>query len=83
MKYFKYLCSILTDDGMCTCEIISRIAVVKAAFIKNKKHFTSKLDLNLRKKLVNCYVWSMALYGVETWTLRGTDKKRLDSFEIW
>ena len=23
----------------------------------------SKLDLNLRKKLVKCYVWSMALYG--------------------
>jgi len=28
--------------------------------------FTSKLDLNLRKKLVKCYVWSMAVYGAET-----------------
>jgi hypothetical protein len=24
------------------------------------------LDLNLRKKLVKCYIWSMALYGAET-----------------
>ena len=45
--------------------------------------FTSKLDLNLRKKLVKCYVWSMALYGAENWKLRGTDQKRLESFEMW
>ena len=41
------------------------------------------LDLNLRKKLVKCYVWSMALYGAETGTLRATDQKRLESFEMW
>ena len=45
--------------------------------------FTSKLDINLRKKLVKCYVWSMALYGAETWTLRATDQKRLENFEMW
>ena len=37
----------------------------------------------MRKKLVNCYVWSMALYGAETWTLRATDQKRLESFKMW
>ena len=45
--------------------------------------FTSKLDLNLMKKPVKCYVWSMALYGAETWKLRATDQKRLESFEMW
>ena len=59
----KYLGSMLTDDGRCTCEIKSRIAMAKAEFNKKKNLFTSKLDLNLRKKLVKCYVWSMALYG--------------------
>jgi len=44
--------------------------MAKAAFNKKKNTFTSKLDLHLRKKLVKCYVWSMALYGDETWTLR-------------
>ena len=57
--------------------------MAKAAFNKKKNSFTSKLDLNLRKKLVKCYVWSMALYGAETWTLRATDQKRLESFEMW
>ena len=79
----KYLGSVLTDDGSCTCEIKSRIAMAKAAFNKKKNFFTSKLDLNLRKKLVKCYVWSMAVYRAETWTLRTTDQKRLESFEMW
>ena len=83
VKCFKYLGSMLTDAGRCTCEIKSRIAMAKAAFNKKKNLFTSKLDLNLRKKLVKCYVWSMALYGAETWTLRATDQKRLESFEMW
>ena len=73
----------LTDDGRCTCEIKSRIAMAKATFNKKKNLFTSKLDLNLRKKLVKCYVWSMALYGAETRTLRATHQKRLESFEMW
>ena len=39
--------------------------------------------LNLRKKLVKCYIWSVALYGAETWTLRAADKEHLESFEMW
>jgi hypothetical protein len=50
---------------------------------EKKTLFTSKLDLNLRKKLVNCYIWSIALYGAETWTLRKVDLKYLESFEMW
>ncbi|PNF33748.1 hypothetical protein B7P43_G11228, partial [Cryptotermes secundus] len=83
VKCFKYLGSLLTDDGRCTCEIRSRIAMAKAAFNKKKILFTSKLDLNLRKKLVKCYIWSIALYGAETWTLRAVDQKHLESFEMW
>jgi hypothetical protein len=41
------------------------------------------LDLELRKKLVKCYVWSTALYGAETWTLRAVNQKHLESFEMW
>jgi hypothetical protein len=42
----------LTNDGGCRCEIESRIAMAKAAFNKKNTLFTSKLDLNLRKKLI-------------------------------
>jgi len=53
---FKYLSSALTSDGSCTCEIKSRIAMAKAAFNKKKTLFTSTMGLNLRKKLVKCYI---------------------------
>ena len=63
--------------------IYQEASAILTGLYKNKNLFTSKLDLNLRKKLVKCYVWSMALYGAETWTLRATDQKRLESFEMW
>jgi hypothetical protein len=37
----------------------------------------------LRKKLVKCYIWSIALYDAETGTLRAVDKKHLESSEMW
>jgi len=83
LEYFKYLGSILTNDGKCACDIICRIAMAKAAFNKKRALFTSTLHFELRKNLVKCYVWSIALYGVESWTLRAVDQKHLESFEMW
>jgi hypothetical protein len=83
VKCFKYLGNILTNDGRCTCEVKCMIAMAKAAFNKKRTLFTSTLDLELRKKLVKRYVWSIALYGAETWTLRAVDQKNLKSFEMW
>jgi len=83
LESFKYLGSILTNDGRCTSEIKCRTAMAKAAFNKKRALFASKLDLELRKKLVKCYIWSIALYGAETWMLRALDQKHLKSFEMW
>jgi hypothetical protein len=33
------------------------------------------MDLELRNKPVKCYIWSIALYGAETWKLRAVDQK--------
>jgi len=56
-------------------------AVAKATFNKKKAQFTSTLDLEMRKKLVKCYIWSIVLYGAETWTLRAVDQKHLESLK--
>jgi len=56
--------------------------MAKTAFNKKRALFTSTLDLELRKKLVKCYIWSIALYGAETWALRAVDQKHLESFEM-
>jgi hypothetical protein len=82
VEYFNCLGSMITNDARCTREIKSRIAMAKAAFNK-KIIFTSKLHLNLRKKLVKGYIWTIALYGAENWTLRKVDQKHLESFEMW
>ena len=57
--------------------------MAKAAFNKKRALFTSTFVLELTKKLVKYYVWSIALYGAKTWTLRAVDQKHLESFEIW
>jgi hypothetical protein len=71
----------ITDDARCTCEIKSRTAMTKVAFHR-KAVLASRLDLNLctvslnlRKKLVKFYIWSIMLHGAEAWTL--------ESFEMW
>jgi hypothetical protein len=72
----------LTNDGRCNCETKSRIAMAKAAFNKNRTLFTGKMVLELRKKLVKCYIWIIVSYGAETWTLRAVDQKLLESIEM-
>jgi hypothetical protein len=51
-----------TTQGDRPREVTSRIVMVKAAF-------TSKLDLILRKTLLKLYIWNIALYGAEPWTV--------------
>jgi hypothetical protein len=70
----------ITNNAICTHEIKSKIAMAKAAFNRKKTLFTSKLNLNLWKKLVKCYIWSTALCVAET---RKVDQKSLESSETW
>ena len=77
MESLEYLGSILTNDGRCIYEIKCRIVMDKAAFIKKRALFTGALDLEMRNELAKCYIWSIALYGAETWTLRAIDQKVL------
>jgi hypothetical protein len=88
VEYFNCLGSMITNHARCTREIKYRFAVAKAAFNKNQTLFTSELDLRLRKKLLKCHIWSIVLYGAETWTLRKVDQKYLESLkygvgEVW
>jgi hypothetical protein len=55
--------------------------MAKESCSKRKALFTSKLDLNLRNKLLKSYIWSIALYDAETPTLRKVDQKYLASLK--
>jgi hypothetical protein len=57
--------------------------IATAAFNNKKTLYASKLDLSLRKKLVNCHPCSRDIYGVKTSTPRKVDRKYLERFEMW
>ena len=82
VEYFNCLGSLITHNRKCTCEIESRIVMEKAT-LNMKKTFHQKIWRNVRKKLVTCHIWSTALYGAETWTLRNVDHKYLERFQMW
>ena len=62
---YKHFGSMVTNDAKCTREIKPSISVAKAAFKRNLIIFTSKLDLNLRKKSLDRYIWNTVLYSFE------------------
>ena len=64
MEYLSYLGSIITKIARCTCEIQFRIAMKEQRL--TRRLATSKLDLNLRKKVVKWYIWNKTLYRAET-----------------
>jgi len=61
----------------------SWIVMEKAAFSKRKDLFSSKVNLNLRKKQVNCCIWGIGLYSTGTWILWEVDQQYLGSAEMW
>ena len=74
---------IIINNAGCVREIQSTTALARAVFNNKMALFTSTLDWELRKKLVKCYISSIAVYGAETGTLRAVDQKQLGSFEMW
>ena len=80
----KYLGATLTEDGRSKTEIKIRIAKAKSSFSEMKSLLTSKeLTLNLRKRLLNCYIYPIFLYGAETWTLTKAEEDKINAFEMW
>ncbi|KAJ4435683.1 hypothetical protein ANN_18299 [Periplaneta americana] len=57
--------------------------MAKEAFNRKWSIFYRPLEKELKKILVKCFAWSVALYGAETWILRQSEEKRLEAFEMW
>jgi hypothetical protein len=83
LEYFNYLGRMIKSDARCTREFKTGIDIAKAAFSKKKTYFTSKLDAHIRKQVVKCYIWNVAVGGAETWTLRKVCRTYRENTEIW
>ena len=77
---FCYLGSKITRDGRCNVDIRSRIRQTMKAFAKLPHLLVSNTDLEIRKKLLKTYVWSVEIYGCEAWTIGKEERRRLQAF---
>ena len=84
VESFRYLGSLVSEDGRCDKEIRARIGMAKSNFGKMRK-LLSNMSLNkkLRLRLLECYVWSGLLYGCETWNISKEMSRRLEATEMW
>ena len=75
VSQFRYLGSLISEDGYCIKQIGSRTEMAKKVFME-KKLFTGKMNLELKKRIMRCLVLSVALNAAETWMLTQTKKIR-------
>ena len=80
---FKYLGSVISEDGRSNKEVITRIALAKEAFNRRRELLTKSWNRGLKKRMVKILVWSVVLYGCETWTLLQADIGKLQALEMW
>lgn len=84
VEKYKYLGCIINEKWDHSTEIKSRIEQARAAFLKMRKLICCPdLNLQLRMRIVRCYVLPVLLYGVEAWTLTQATVKKIEAFEMW
>jgi len=62
----RYLGSLISEDGYCTKSIEAELRWQRKYSREKKKLFTGKMNLELKKRISKCLVWSIALYAAET-----------------
>jgi hypothetical protein len=83
VKSFVYLGHTITEDDKRDTEIRKRICISKSTFINMKSFLTSKQITNkLKMRIARCYVYSILLYGVESWILNKMMDK-ISVFQMW
>ena len=84
VERYKYLGSIVTQDGRCFEEIKTRTAIAKNAFNKIQALVTNRsISVSLRKRFIKAYVWSTLMYGCEAWTITKEMERKIEATELW
>ena len=81
---FIFLGSKITADGDCSHEIKRRLLLGRKVMINLDSMLKSR-DITLPAKvhLVKAMVFPVVMYGCESWTIRKTEHRRIDAFELW
>lgn len=84
VRKFRYLGCWVTQDLDPETEIRARIENARATFVRMKTFLTNTtLSLDARYRFVKSYIYSVLLYGTESWTMGKRIMQRLEAFEMW
>ena len=82
----------ITADGNCSHEIKRRLLLGRKVMTNLDSMFVCLLDSILKSRnitlptkvcLVKAMVFPVVIYGCESWTMKKTEHRRIDSFELW
>ena len=81
---FIFLGSKITADGDYSHEI-KRCLLLGRKAITNLESILKSRDITLPTKvlMVKAIVFPVVMYGCESWTIRKTECRRIDAFELW
>ena len=81
---FIILVSKITADGDCSHEIKRRLLLGKKVMTNLDSIFKSR-DITLPTKvhLVKAIVFSVVMYGCESWTVKKAEHRKADAFDLW
>ena len=81
---FIFLHSKITADGDCNHEI-KRCLLLGRKVMANLDSIFKSRDITLPTKfhLVKAMVFAVVMYGCESWTVKKTECRRIDAFELW
>ena len=81
---FIFLGSKLTADGDCSHEI-KRCLLLGRKVMTNLDSILKSRDITLATKvhLVKAMVFPVVKYGFESWTMKKSEHRRIDAFELW
>ena len=74
----------ITSDGDCSLEIKRRLLLARSVMTNLDSIFKSRdITLPTKVRLVKAMVFSVVLYGCESWTIKKAEHWRTDAFELW
>ena len=81
---FTFLDSKITADGDCSHEIKRRLLLGRKVMTNLDSVFKSR-DITLSTKvcLVKATVFTVVMYGCESWTVEKAECQRIEAFEVW
>ena len=81
---FIFLGSKITADGDCSHEIKRRLLLGRKVRTNLDSILNSRdVTLLTKVRLVKAIVFPVVMYGCESWTIKKTERRRIDGFELW